>query len=38
VLISARKIYIAAGFKLTHEEKYENFGKVLTSQTWEMAL
>jgi GNAT superfamily N-acetyltransferase len=38
VLVSARKIYIAAGFKLAHEENHHSFGQDLTSQTWEMTL
>lgn len=37
VLASARKIYQAAGFKLTAEEKHHSFGKVLVGQTWELA-
>ncbi|MEP7001998.1 MAG: helix-turn-helix domain-containing GNAT family N-acetyltransferase [bacterium] len=38
VLVSARKIYIAAGFKLAHEEKHHSFGHDLVSQTWELTL
>jgi DNA-binding MarR family transcriptional regulator/GNAT superfamily N-acetyltransferase len=38
VLTSARRIYIAAGFKLVAEEKQHNFGHAMMSQTWEMAL
>jgi len=38
VLISARKIYQAAGFTLIEEEKHASWGKPLTSQTWEMTL
>jgi GNAT superfamily N-acetyltransferase len=38
VLVSARRIYQAAGFVLIEEEKKPNFGKDLVSQTWELAL
>lgn len=38
VLISARKIYQAAGFTLIEEKHHEDWGKPLTSQTWEMSL
>jgi GNAT superfamily N-acetyltransferase len=38
VLISARKIYQAAGFRLMREEQHHSFGKDLTGQTWELAL
>ena len=38
ILISARKIYQAAGFYLIEEEKHSSWGKPLTSQTWEMRL
>jgi DNA-binding MarR family transcriptional regulator/GNAT superfamily N-acetyltransferase len=38
VLSSARKIYVAAGFKLAHEEERHLFGQDLKSQTWEMTL
>lgn len=38
VLVSARKIYQAAGFRLIEEERHEDWGKPLTSQTWEMSL
>jgi DNA-binding MarR family transcriptional regulator/GNAT superfamily N-acetyltransferase len=38
VLISARKIYQAAGFQLVHEEPQQNFGKALVFQTWEKNL
>lgn len=38
VLISARRIYQAAGFRLIEEETHSSWGKPLTSQTWEMSL
>ena len=38
VLISARRIYEAAGFRLIEEEEHSSWGKPLTSQTWEMTL
>lgn len=38
VLVSARKIYQAAGFQLTQVEPHHSFGKDLIGQTWELAL
>ena len=38
VLISARRIYEAAGFRLIEEEEHDSWGKPLTSQTWERDL
>ena len=38
VLISARKIYQAAGFRLMRTERHHSFGKDLTGQTWDLAL
>lgn len=34
VLVSARRIYEAAGFTLVSEERHRAFGKDLVSQTW----
>lgn len=38
ILVSARRIYQAAGFKLISEEKHCSFGKDLVGQYWELAL
>jgi DNA-binding MarR family transcriptional regulator/GNAT superfamily N-acetyltransferase len=38
VLVSARRIYQAAGFRLTSEERHHSFGKDLVGQTWDLAL
>jgi DNA-binding MarR family transcriptional regulator/GNAT superfamily N-acetyltransferase len=38
ILVSARRIYEAAGFQLTREERHHSFGKDLNGQTWELAL
>ncbi len=38
VLVSARRIYQAAGFQLTKEEPHHSFGKDLVGQTWDLAL
>ncbi len=37
-LVSARRIYQAAGFQLVSEEKHHSFGKDLNAQVWELAL
>jgi DNA-binding MarR family transcriptional regulator/GNAT superfamily N-acetyltransferase len=38
VLVSARRIYVAAGFELTAEEHHHSFGHHLTGQNWEVDL
>jgi DNA-binding MarR family transcriptional regulator/GNAT superfamily N-acetyltransferase len=38
ILVSARRIYQAAGFRLVKEERHHSFGKDLVGQTWELAL
>lgn len=38
VLVSARRIYQAAGFQLVSEEKHHSFGKDLVGQIWELKL
>jgi DNA-binding MarR family transcriptional regulator/GNAT superfamily N-acetyltransferase len=38
ILVSARKIYQAAGFRLVAEERHHSFGKDLVGQNWDLAL
>jgi len=38
ILVSARKIYLAAGFTLVSEERHRSFGKELVGQCWELRL
>jgi DNA-binding MarR family transcriptional regulator/GNAT superfamily N-acetyltransferase len=38
VLVSARRIYEAEGYRLVKEEKHRSFGKDLVGQTWELEL
>ena len=38
ILVSARRIYEAAGFRLVDEEKHHSFGKDLVGQHWDLKL
>lgn len=38
ILVSARRIYQAAGFRLVDEDRHHSFGKDLVGQNWELAL
>jgi len=38
ILVSARRIYEAAGFKLVKEEQHHSFGKDLVGQHWDLEL
>jgi N-acetylglutamate synthase-like GNAT family acetyltransferase len=38
VLLPARRIYQATGFRLVHEEPHHSFGQDLVGETWELTL
>jgi DNA-binding MarR family transcriptional regulator/GNAT superfamily N-acetyltransferase len=38
ILVSARRIYLAAGFELVEEERHHSFGKDLVGQFWSLRL
>jgi DNA-binding MarR family transcriptional regulator/N-acetylglutamate synthase-like GNAT family acetyltransferase len=38
ILVSARRIYLAAGFELVDEERHHSFGKDLVGQFWALRL
>jgi DNA-binding MarR family transcriptional regulator/N-acetylglutamate synthase-like GNAT family acetyltransferase len=38
VLLAARRIYRAAGYRLTHKERHTSFGHDLVGETWEKRL
>jgi DNA-binding MarR family transcriptional regulator/ribosomal protein S18 acetylase RimI-like enzyme len=38
VLVAARRIYAAAGYRLVREEPHDSFGHPLTAETWELRL
>jgi len=38
ILVAARRIYLAQGFRLVAEERHRSFGKDLVGQNWELEL
>ena len=38
VLIAARQIYSAAGYRMVNEEMHNSFGHDLVAETWELEL
>jgi GNAT superfamily N-acetyltransferase len=38
ILVAARRIYVAAGFKLVAEERHHSFGVDLVGQNWDLEL